>query len=533
MKQQSRATALYARLSRDDLMQGDSMSIQTQKTMLMQYAKQNGYADCIFYKDDGYSGTNFERPDFQRMLTDIEDGKIGTVITKDLSRLGRDYLKTGYFIEVLFPENDVRYIAVNDGVDTANGENNEFMPFKNIINEWYAKDASRKVKSAYKTKALNGEFTGPYAPYGYKKSETDKHRLIPDENTAWVVRKIFKLASEGISPFKISTILKNERILKPRAYVMDAYGKYVCHHNVKYPYDWGNQTVINIITNQVYIGHIVSHRHTTKSFKCKNIVKVPEDEWIIVRNRHEPLVDEQTFQLAQETAKVKRQPNKNKVPNIFAGLLRCGTCGKAMSYQVRNNRSASASFACNVYRRHGKAYCSMHYITYEQLQELVLQDIRYHAQMSVDCTEEYVRELLNKSEIKGQSEKTFKEKELQKTQGRIAELDAVIQRMYEDNVLGRLSDERFAIMTRNYEVEQDMLKSKVKSLTEQIRTYEEKSEDISHFVKAIEKYTDLKELDAAILNTLIEKIVVHERELVDGERIQRIEIYYRYVGQLN
>ena len=531
-KQQSKATALYPRLSRDDLVQGDSMSIQTQKTMLMQYAKQNGFSDCMFYVDDGYSGTNFDRPGFQQMLADIEQGKIGTVITKDLSRLGRDYLKTGYYIEVVFAEYDVRYIAINDGVDTGNGESNEFMPFKNIINEWYAKDGSRKVKSAYRTKALNGEFTGPYAPYGYKKSELYKHKLEPDETTAWVVKKIFKLAAEGVSPFRITTILKHERILKPRAYVMDAFGKYVCHKNVKYPYDWGNQTVIQILQNEVYLGHIVSHKHTTKSFKCKKIVDVPKEDWIIVKNVHEPLVDEQIFMLAQEVAKVKRPPNKNKVNHIFAGLLKCGTCGKAMSYQSRNGRTASASYACNTYRRYGKEYCSMHYITYEQIYDIVLQDIQYHASLSESNAEQYIQNLIRKGEVKSNGEKALREKELLKTKSRVAELDTIIQRLYEDNVLGKISDERFASMSKAYEDEQKMLKGKLTSLTEQLRCYEEKQDNATHFIDLIRAYTDIKELDAAMLNALVEKIVIQECEYIDGERTQKLEIYYRYVGQI-
>ncbi len=531
-KQQSKATALYPRLSRDDLVQGDSMSIQTQKTMLMQYAKQNGFSDCVFYVDDGYSGTNFDRPGFQQMLADIEQGKIGTVITKDLSRLGRDYLKTGYYIEVVFSEYNVRYIAINDSVDTGNGENNEFMPFKNIINEWYAKDGSRKVKSAYRTKALNGEYTGPYAPYGYKKSELDKHKLEPDETTAWVVKKIFMLAAEGVSPFRISTILKNEKILKPRAYVMDAFGKYVCHKNVKYPYDWGNQTVIHILQNEVYLGHIVSHKQTTKSFKSKKVVDVPKEDWIVVKNTHEPLVDEKTFMLAQETAKVKRQPNKNKATHIFAGLLKCGTCGKAMSYQSRDGRTASASYACNVYRRHGKEYCSMHYITYEQIYDIVLQDIKLHARLSENCTEQYMRELARKGEVKSSGEKALKEKELLKAKSRITELDTIIQHLYEDNVIGKISDERFVSMSKAYEDEQKMLKSKLKSLTEQIRSYEEKSENIVNFMDLIRKYSDINELDAAMLNALVDKIVVNEREYLNGERVQKLEIFYRYVGRI-
>ncbi|MDD4492792.1 MAG: DUF4368 domain-containing protein [Eubacteriales bacterium] len=259
---------------------------------------------------------------------------------------------------------------------------------------------------------------------------------------------------------------------------------------------------------------------------------MPKEDWIIVKNVHEPLVDEQTFMLAQEVAKVKRPPNKNKVNHIFAGLLKCGTCGKAMSYQSRNGRTASASYACNTYRRYGKEYCSMHYITYEQIYDIVLQDIQYHASLSENNAEQYIRDLIKKGEVKSNGEKALREKELLKAKSRVAELDTIIQRLYEDNVLGKISDERFTSMSKAYEDEQKMLKSKLASLTEQLRCYEEKQDNATHFIDLIRAYTDIKELDAAMLNALVEKIVIQECEYINGERTQKLEIYYRYVGQI-
>lgn len=279
MNQTNNITALYCRLSRDDEYSGDNLSIKNQKEMLAEYAITNGFESYVFYVDDGYSGTNFERPDFERLLSDIEKGKVKTVITKDLSRLGRDYLKTGYYIESYFPSHKIRFIAINDSVDS-NKEANDFTPFKNIINEWYAKDISKKIKSAYRSKALKGEFTGPYAPYGYQKDPENKYHLITDLETSSVVKRIFDYALEGLTPFKIANILKKEGILKPRAKMMKDLGKYVSEKFVKYPYDWSQQTIFSILKNREYLGHIVCNKNTPKSFKDRSLIKVPKDEWI-------------------------------------------------------------------------------------------------------------------------------------------------------------------------------------------------------------------------------------------------------------
>ena len=529
--QQNKMTALYTRLSRDDDFQGDSMSIQTQKSMLSQYAEQNGFKETVFYVDDGFSGTSFERPDFQRMLSDIEDGKIGTVITKDLSRLGRDYLKTGFYTECYFPENHVRYIAVNDNVDTAKGDN-EFAPFRNIMNEWYARDVSKKIKSAYRTKAQKGEFTGPYAPYGYRKSPEDKHKLIIDEETAPIVKRIFELAASGVSPFRITTILKKDGILKPRAYTMETAGKYVSAKNVKYPYDWGNQTIIQMLRNRVYLGHMVNNKSTTQSFKSKKLVALPEEQWIEVKNTHEPIVDEHTFMLAQKAAQVKRRPNHKGESQIFAGLLKCGDCGKALSYAKRQNRSYTGSYACNTFRRYGKSYCSMHYVTYEALYDIVLGDINKQAKMAHLEPDNLLEQIAQMNNIKNKRQMAQAEKEILRTEKRFAELDVIIKRLYEDNVLGKLTDERFMVLSREYEDEQKQIKESIVSLKTQVTAFSDTQESSERFAKVVQKYCDIKELDAVILNELIDKIVIHECEYVNGERTQKIDIYYNFVGLL-
>lgn len=542
--QQNKTTALYCRLSRDDELQGDSASIQTQKSMLMQYAKQNNFYDTAYYVDDGYSGTTFERPDFQRLLDDITDGKIGTIITKDLSRLGRDYLKTGFYTECYFPENNVRYIAVNDNMDTANGDN-EFAPFKNIMNEWYARDISKRLRSAYRTKALKGEFTGAYAPFGYKKDPNDKHKLIVDEETAPTVKRIFELAASGVSPFRISTILKHEKVLKPRAWLMEKEGKYHSERNVKYPYDWGSQSLTQIIRNQAYLGHMACNKATTKSFKSKKLIKLPESEWIIVKNTHEAIVDEHTFALANKTVGVKRKALKSTgEPQIFLGLLRCADCGKALSFQKRNDRRPSlGSYACNTFRRYGKSYCSMHYISLESLCEIVITDIRKHAKAASLEPDKLLARMAETSDIRNRKEVALTEKEILKAEKRIAELSGIFKRLYEDNVSGRLNDERFSELLRDYEAEQSKLKADVAAFKKKLKTFADRKDNTERFMDIVRKYSDITELDTALLNELIDKIVVHEAQYPADKpykgyrenrkfRTQQIDIYYNFVGTI-
>lgn len=530
LQQQSKAAALYCRFSRDDLMQGDSASIQTQKAMLAQFAKQNGLYETVFYVDDGYTGTNFERPDFQKLLSDIESGRIGTVITKDLSRLGRNYLQTGFYTECYFPDNQVRYIAINDNVDTSKGEN-EFAPFRNIMNEWYARDNSRKVKSAYRTKAIKGEFTGPYAPYGYKKSPEDKHKLIIDEEVAPNVRKIYELAASGVTLFRISMYLKKQGILKPRAYMINKMGKYVSEKYLKYPNDWATETIRSIIINQEYLGHLVCNKNTSKSFKDRKLIAIPKDQWIITRNTHEPIIDQETFDKAQKMALLKRKSVKETgTHQIFVGLLRCPTCGMTLGYNKRYERYATGSYACSTYRRFGKTYCSMHYITYENLYDVVLKDIKKHANAVNLEPERLLKHLTEQSSLKNKKQIAQSEREISKAERRIIELDNIVKRLYEDNVSDKISDDRFNVMLKDYENEQAALRGNLIKLKQDISAFSGIKDNSERFAEVIKKYCDIQELNETILNELIDKILIHEREIINGERKQKIEIYYNFVG---
>lgn len=536
--QQQTRTAIYCRLSRDDEQSGDSMSIENQRSMLTRFAKENGFEVVECYIDDGWSGTNFNRPNFQRMKGDIEDGKIDIVLVKDLSRLGRNQVETSLCIQVFFPQHDVRFIAVSENIDTAKGED-DFMELRNLFNEWFVRDTSRKVKSGYRQRALNGDYTGAFAPYGYKKSAVDKHKLVLDENVSHVVKRIFKMAVEGYSPFKISMALRADKILTPRAYLAQEFQRYTTVFNPQYPYDWGSTTIKIIIKNKVYLGHLVSHRYTKKSFKNKEVVPVPEDEWIEVKNTHEPLIDEETFELAQKVIKVKKRPTKEGEHQIFAGLLKCSTCGQSLSFAKGENSKTSGgkggrgSFACNLSRRKGKEYCSFHYISYLDIYTIILEDIKRNATTVTENEDAFVEMVANisKSNLKKSISSAKKEKE--KLNHREPELQAILRKLYEDNALGKISDEQYVTLSRDFNDEQKHNKERLKVLDDIISQETEKQDNTAKFLELVREYTDIKELTKPILNELIDKVVVYDAEKIEGNRVQRIDIYYRFLGLIS
>ncbi len=523
-------TALYCRLSRDDEYNGDSMSIQTQKAMLKHYAEENNFFNCMYFIDDGYSGTNYNRPDFQKLLSEIEANKIGTVIVKDLSRLGREYLQTGYYTEVFFPQHDVRFIAINDNVDTYNGDN-EFAPFKNIINEWYAKDISRKIRSAYKTKALNGEFTGMRAPYGYKKSPENKHKLIPDEN-APIVKRMFRIAMEGNSCGAIATTLKKELIPTPGAYLRGKDGVLRKDESVKYPYGWLTSTVRDILMNEVYIGNMVSLCHTTKSFKDKRIVERPKEDWIRVENTHEPLIDKETFYTVQKRISIKKPQKKPNSANIFRGLVFCGECGSSLVYKKENSKLETEKYQCNLYTHRGKNYCTNHSINAEDLKVIVLTDINKHISFSQKDKSAYIQQLVNQANNNLNGEKNAYQKELNNISQRLEELNTILQCMYEDKVFHKISEERYTAMSTNFEKEETELKQRYTKIETKLSQYTQQSKSAKEFADLLEQYSPIVKLDAVLLNTLIEKIIVHEKRNENGQKIMPIEIYYRFIGKI-
>ena len=508
--QQNRTTALYCRLSRDDDFGGDSASIQTQKTMLSQYARDNGITVTEFYVDDGYSGTNFDRPEFCRMISDIECGKVGTVIVKDLSRLGREYLKTGYYTEIFFPEHDVRFIAVHANVDSDHGEN-EFAPFKNIINEWYAKDCSRKIKSALHLKARNGEFLGGYPAYGYRRSDGDRHSIVPDEN-APIVKQIFELLLEGKSCYEVAKYLEQNLILTPRAFLAEKYGVYKNSASAKHPYAWEDRSVYSIATNPVYVGDLVNGRRKCKSFKSKKVCKTFEDEWIVVRDNHEPLVSREDFEAVGQRLAVKQHRKVENPDNIFRGLMVCGECGRKM---VFSKSGKSGRYSCAIYKRYGKSECSRHSITLKQIKQVVLTSIQRNAALSSEGKDRFVEQMLSASSSKKSAELSALKKEAEKLTARKLALTKIFQSLYEDKVEGKISEERYLKMSDTYESEQAALKEQDKDLKTEIGKAKEQDNNIFDFMLLIYKYSNFEELAPEILHLFIDKVIVHEQTKVN------------------
>ncbi|MDR0492160.1 MAG: recombinase family protein [Nitrososphaerota archaeon] len=531
MKQQANKAAIYCRLSRDDGGDAESNSIGNQRDVLKRYALEQGLIIHDEYVDDGISGVTFDRPSFKRMIADIEAGKIGAVLCKDLSRLGRNNAMVAYYTEIFMPDNNVRLIAVNDNIDTLHGEN-EIMGFKSIINEYYARDISKKIRSTMRNMAVKGEYKAPHAPYGYSKDPADKHRLIVNEETAPIVRKMFQMASEGIAPFSIRMYLTKEKILTPRAYTAATTGKYSMLPTMQnYPTDWCLVTVLSILKNREYLGHVVSQKQTTKSFKNKTCVCRPKDEWVEVRDMHPALVDEQTFDKVQGFIKTKRGACAIREGNIFAGLLKCADCGNNLSYNNPSKRQSPPFFSCNLYRRHSKR-CTSHYITVHSLEGLVLGDIRRKAAFAKaheNSLVEYAR-LLAAEENERDMRRT--QSDLEKYRGRAVELDVIIKRLFEQSALGSLTESRFSTLSREYEKEQTELQNKIAETQQKAMKQKSDKENAAQFYDIVHKYTNIEELTVSILHELIDHITIHNAVGTGKNRTQTVEIFYRFVGFL-
>ena len=517
-------TALYCRLSQDDMLQGESNSITNQKAILKKYAEDNDFSNPVFYVDDGVSGTTFERDGFKSMMADVEAGKVGTVITKDLSRLGRDYLKTGEYIEIIFPDHDVRYIAINDGVDTLKSEN-ELMAFKNIFNDWYARDTSKKIRAVFKAKGQSGKpLSLPL--YGYKKSEADKNMWLVDDEAAEVVCRIFKLCIEGYGPAQIARILTQEGIPTPTAYALSQ-GRDNGHKDAKL-HRWSGKTISHILDRPEYIGHTVNFRTHKKSYKNKKTVRNPQEEWLIFENTHEPIVTQQEFDLVQELRKNKRRPTKHEEVNPFSGMVYCADCGKKMYLCRATSLTADQEhLKCSTYSS-DKDACSAHFIRTVVLNEIVLNELNKLLVRVKEHEDEFVQAAMDNSVQKQTSELSKARKAMKQAEKRIAELDKLFTRLYEDNVLGRLSDERFTMMSAGYEEEQAKLKATVAELTAFVDTAEQKSSDVTAFLNVIKQYEHITVLTPKIIHELIDKIIVHEPDKSSGKRVQDIEIHFRF-----
>jgi DNA invertase Pin-like site-specific DNA recombinase len=522
------SAAIYCRLSRDDGFEGESNSIGQQRDMLLKYCADNGFPVHKTYADDGYSGTTFERPSFKEMIADIEDGKVNIVIVKDLSRLGRNNAIVAHYTELYFPQNNVRFIAVNDAIDTFRGEN-EIMGFKSILNEYYARDISKKVRSSKRTSAIKGDFIGSRAPYGYKKDPKNKNHLIPEEYTSDIVKRIYLLAVSGVTPMQIKTILTNDKIMFPTAYLHSQTGQYGSTYNTDFPYVWKKATVTQILTNRVYVGDTVSGKQRIKSFKFKKLENVPPEEWIIAPNTHEAIIDRETFNRVQEILSVRRPPNTCSIQNIFVGKLVCAQCGCHLCFAVTPGRQSPGSFVCNSYKRR-LGSCTAHYTSYNNLYNVVLGDIKSQlaiAKKYEDNLKAYTNEIMQST---GVSTEDFTAAEIEKLKVKLSDINRIVKKLLEQNALGVISDERFAELSADYEKESLTVKATISRLSEKLEFEKARVNNAEMFYATIRKYLDIEELTADVIIDLIDKIIIHEPEGERGNRRQKIEIIYRFIG---
>ncbi len=528
-------TLLYARLSQDDGSQGDSNSIQNQRMMLEKYAKDNGFENVKFLYDDGYSGTNFQRPAFQEMIELVENGEVATIIVKDMSRFGREYLMVGQYTELIFPSYGVRFIATNDGVDSLYGDN-EFTPFKNIINEWYAKDCSKKGKAAAKIKAESGARVGSRPPFGYQKDPDDpKRKIIPDEETAPIVQYIFSLCLGGKGPTQIAMQLRKEQIPIPAYYYHKKNGVKIVGFDPIKPYYWISTTVGKILEDEVYLGHTINLRYTTLSYKNKKRVKRPENEQMRIENTHEPLIDQATWDIVQDIRKHKRRPAKMAEQNIFSGLIYCKDCGKALVLSRAHTMEAvKNNFQCSTYRKRGKETCSGHYIRESQLAAILLDDLHRATHFARQNELLFAKHITQKNGAEIRREIARTERELEGFRRRDTELTALFKRLYEDNVLGKIPNEVFRKLSGDYLAEQKEIQTAIPQRESELENLKGSVANVSAFIEKAKQYTEINELTAEILNLFIERVEVGERdEKWSHTAPQEINIYYRDIGLMD
>ena len=521
--------AIYCRLSKDDDLDGESASIANQRDMLETYCEKQGWEVVAVYQDDGYTGLNMERPDLKRMIKAIERRQVNLVITKDLSRLGRNYLQTGYLIEDFFPRNGVRYIAMNDGIDTLR-ENNDIAPFKNILNEMYSKDISKKVHSSYLLKAQKGEFTGCVAPFGYRKDPEDKNHLLVDEETAPIVRQIFRWALEGHGPNFIRRRLEEQKGPCPTWWnrergIRNVRTKWEKQDPVNGRYMWDFSVIKDILMNPVYAGAIASQKKDYR-FKIGTIGEKKPQDWIVVEQRHEPLIDRKSFAIVQDKLKSRQRPRQNGETSLFAGLIKCGECGKSLTIRTTHAKHSQQIYACKTYGAFGKTHCSQHRVEYDTLYRLVLNKIRECASAALMDGEAIAGKLTDTCEAEQKGQREAWERSLAKDEERIEVLEKMVLRLYEDMMAGRISDTNFNLMLGRTQTEQAELKARVEEARKRLSDEAKIESDARQWIDAIQEYADITELDAATLNRLIKEIVVHERIDSDKTRHISIEIHF-------
>lgn len=523
-------TALYARLSKDDDLVGDSNSIVHQKEILAKYAKEHGFTNIEFYVDDGFSGTNFNRPDFQRMMADAEEGKISTVIVKDMSRFGRDYIMVGYYTEIYFSNLDIRFIAINDNVDSNIQTENDLTPFKNVFNEWYARDTSKKIRAVFKAKGNSGKHLTTNPPFGYKKDPDDKDKWIIDEEAAATVRRIFQMYVDGYRISEIGHKLTEEKVETPILYYMNRGIK--TNARSEYPEIWDSMSIKYILDQTAYAGHTVNFQTAVKSYKTKKQVNLPRNQWVIFRNTQEAIIDEKTFETVQQMRKAKRARTKYNEPNMFSGLLYCADCGNHLTIQrVARNRKMD-NFSCATYRKKKKGLCSCHRILVSDLETIVKEDLQKVCEYVLFHEKEFTDEYLSGSKRETVKFQAKTKAELKRLYERQEDIGRIIRKLYEDNVNGRITDERFDFLVKSYEDEGQELKRQMQDLKRSLTDSEQDEEKLSKFLKMVKTYSEIRELTPEILNSFVEKIVISETEWYAGRKMQEVKIIYKFVGAI-
>lgn len=534
MLRADKITALYCRLSQEDMQAGESGSIQNQKLILQKYADEHHFFNTRFFVDDGFSGVSFEREGLQEMLREVEAGNVSTVITKDLSRLGRNYLKTGELIEIIFPEYDVRYIAINDGVDTAR-DDNEFTPLRNWFNEFYARDTSKKIRAVKQAKAQKGERVNGEVPYGYIADPNDRNHLIPDPETAHVVKQIFAMYVRGDRICEIQNWLRDNEILTVGEL------RYRRTGSTRHPrpqqnawYNWPDKTLYDILTRKEYLGHTITGKTYKVSYKSKKTRKNPEEKQYFFPNTHEALIDEETFELAQKRIATKNRPTKVDELDLFSGLLFCGDCGYKL-YLMRGAATPERkhAYTCGNYRNRARNdfVCTTHYIRKSVLMELVLADLQRVLSYVQEHEQDFIQTATEYNEQTTKKALTQQRRELEKAESRINELSVLFRKLYEDNALGKISDEQFTFLTSGYEDEKKTLTRRAAELTKEIKTATERSADVKRFIALVRKYTTIDELTYENVHEFIDRILVHELDRETNTR--KIEIFYSFVGKID
>ena len=540
---EEKITALYERLSRDDEQSGDSNSIVNQKKMLEEYAERNGYTNPVHYTDDGYSGGSFERPAWKQMMEDIEAGKVSTVIAKDMSRIGRNYLEVGYYTEVYFRQKDIHFIAIANGVDSEQQGTEEFAPFLNLMNEWYLRDCSRKIKASKRSLGLSGVHLSGHALYGYVKDPNDKHHWLVDEEAAEIVKRMFQLVIEGNGPSQIATIFRNEGIETPSYYhAKRGRGKYKKQLDRLNPFAWNGETVKYILTKPEYMGYTVNFRTESKSYKEKKNIINPPEKWAVFENTQEAIIDTETWHLVQKLLETPRKNNKIGGTNPLTGLVFCADCGAKMYnhraaegvYKNGKPRRAYESYECSNHKMRTlktTPQCFCHHISVRDLRELILYTIREVSVYAISNKEEFTKKVCEAASVRQEQSLKEQKRKLNKDCRRLSELDYLYKKLYESYAVGKIPEDKFESISADYLAEQEALKTAIAENEDAIACFEETTANTAQFLALAEKYTDFSELTTPMINEFIDKIIVYAPDRSKGPREQRVDIYLKFIGQ--